>query len=311
MASFRYPSNLSEQHPVHCRISIHKRLNRMADVIAQGLDVSNVDIDAFTSVLGKGVEKGKQLLDRALINESSKSEHQIYLYAPSAINFADGLAYDNAEMTAVVSALTSTADEVANTTGGSKVAAVTEGIGKAVGAQLASNIRKGGIGQQAQLKLGIARNPRLELLFRAPTLRQLSLTWKFMPSNQQESGVVEALIKTIRAHAHPELSKSGYQFSFPDVFKIDFITKSGGKAKMIQFNQAYCTAVSVNYGSSGPAFFSDGAPAEIDFTISLQEARVITRKDITGAEESSYAGIKANGSGGPPGAVGDGFGGGD
>ena len=115
-----------------------------------------------------------------------------------------------------------------------------------------------------------------------------------MPANQQESGVCEALIKTIRAHAHPELSQSGHNFSFPDVFKIDFITRSGGKAKMIQFNQAYCTAVSVNYGASGPAFFKDGSPAEIDFTMSLQEARVITRKDITGAENSSYAGLKVD-----------------
>ena len=147
-------------------------------------------------------------------------------------------------------------------------------------AAVVSNVRKSGIGQQAQLNLGVVRNPRLEMLFRAPALRQLSLTWKFMPSNASESAVVEGLIKKIRMHAHPDISQGGFNFTFPDVFKVDFITKGGGQAKMIPFSHAYCTAVNVSYGGSGPAFFGDGSPAEIDFTISLQETKVLSRGDI-------------------------------
>ena len=295
MASFKYPGNLSEKHPVQCRISIHKRINKMADLVASGEDLKASDAD-FSKVLGAVQDAGTQALNRTIIAENSVAKHQIYLYAPSGIQFADGLAYDNVEMSAVVSALSSQADEAVSGDGTmvEKGVNAIKGIATVGGAAIASNVRKSGIGQQAQLALGVVRNPRLEMLFKAPALRQLSLTWKFMPANQQESGVCEALIKTIRAHAHPELSQSGYNFSFPDVFKIDFITRSGGKAKMIQFNQAYCTAVSVNYGASGPAFFKDGSPAEIDFTMSLQEARVITRKDITGAENSSYAGLKVD-----------------
>ena len=92
-------------------------------------------------------------------------------------------------------------------------------------------------------------------------------------------------------------------FSFPDVFKVDFITKGGGQAKMIPFSHAYCTAISVNYGSSGPAFFGDGSPAEIDLTINLQETKVHSRGDIehpggkpaaTPAADHSYTAYEPN-----------------
>lgn len=268
-----YPQGLAEQHPVQCRISIHKRLNRMADVVAAGADVAN---DAsVTKAIDTFTQGGKQTVNRQIIDTNSTAIAQIYLYAPAGISFSDGLAYDNAEMSAVVSALQSAADASASGEGN----AVKTGIG-AAGGFIAGQVRKSGIGQQAQLQLGVVRNPRLEMLFRAPALRQLSLTWKFMPSNSSESAVVEGLIKKIRMHAHPEISDAGFNFSFPDVFKVDFITKGGGKAKMIPFSHAYCTAISVNYGSSGPAFFGDGSPAEIDLTLSLQETKVLSRGDI-------------------------------
>ena len=268
----------------------------MADVVAAGADVAN---DAsVTKAIETLTQAGKQTVNRQIIDTNSTAIAQIYLYAPAGISFSDGLAYDNAEMSAVVSALQSAADSSAT---GPENAVKT--LGGAAGGFLAGQVRKSGIGQQAQLQLGVVRNPRLEMLFRAPGFRQLSLTWKFMPSNASESAVVEGLIKKIRMHAHPELSGAGFNFSFPDVFKIDFITKGGGKAKMIPFSHAYCTAISVNYGSSGPAFFGDGSPAEIDFTISLQETKVLSRGDIehpdgkpatTPAADHSYTAYEPN-----------------
>lgn len=268
-----YPQGLAEQHPVQCRISIHKRLNRMQDVIKAGGDIGN---DAsVTKVVGALVDGGKQIVNRQIIDTNSTAVAQIYLYAPAGIQFSDSLAYDNVEMSAVVSALQSAA-QASSEGNQSKV----DAAGNVMGSMISTQVRKSGAGQQVALQLGVVRNPRLEMLFRAPALRQLSLTWKFMPSNASESAVVEGLIKRIRMHAHPDISGKGFNFSFPDVFKVDFITKGGGQAKMIPFSHAYCTAVNVSYGGSGPAFFGDGSPAEIDFTISLQETKVLSRGDI-------------------------------
>ena len=49
---------------------------------------------------------------------------------------------------------------------------------------------------------------------------------------------------------------------------------------MINFANAYCTSVSVNYGASGPSFFPDGSPVEIDFTMSFQETATLDRARI-------------------------------
>ena len=291
-----YPQGLAEQHPVQCRISIHKRLNRMQDVINAGGDVGN-DADV-TKVVGALVDGGKQIVNRQIIDTNSTAVAQIYLYAPAGIQFSDTLAYDGAEMSAVVSALQSAAQ--ASSEGNQSK--VDTGM-NVMGSMITTQVRKSGIGQQGALQLGVVRNPRLEMLFKAPGLRQLSLTWKFMPSNASESAVVEGLIKKIRMHAHPELSDAGFNFSFPDVFKVDFITKGGGKAKMIPFSLAYCTGVNVSYGGSGPAFFADGSPAEIDFTIALQETKVLSRGDIehpdgkpatTPAADHSYTAYEPN-----------------
>ena len=291
-----YPQGLAEQHPVQCRISIHKRLNKMQAVIDAGADVA--DEASVTKAIDTLTQAGKQTVNRQIIDTNSTAVAQIYLYAPAGIQFSDSLAYDNAEMSAVVSALQSGADSAGGGLAGA--AKTTMEVGAAA---VVSNVRKSGIGQQAQLNLGVVRNPRLEMLFRAPALRQLSLTWKFMPSNASESAVVEGLIKKIRMHAHPDISQGGFNFTFPDVFKVDFITKGGGQAKMIPFSHAYCTAVNVSYGGSGPAFFGDGSPAEIDFTISLQETKVLSRGDIehpdgkpatTGIDGHSYTAYEPN-----------------
>ena len=57
-------------------------------------------------------------------------------------------------------------------------------------------------------------------------------------------------------------------------------TRGGGKAQMIKFAKAYCTAVNTTYGSSGPAFFKGGRPVEIDLTMTFQEAEIQTRESI-------------------------------
>ena len=57
-----YPQGLAEQHPVQCRISIHKRLNRMKELIDKGGDVASDG--SVTKVVGALVDGGKQVVDR-------------------------------------------------------------------------------------------------------------------------------------------------------------------------------------------------------------------------------------------------------
>ena len=243
MSKFVYPRNLSEKHPVMCRIGISERSNSLVDANIKDAAKSVANVSRQTA--------------------STTPIHQIYLYTPSAITFADGLAYENIDFT--------------NAVGSALSAAQSASEGKDIG--LVGTLEANAAAVLA-IGNGQTKNPRTQMLFKAPALRQLSLTWKLMASNQQESAVIEGLIQTMRAHAYPELIANGSTFVFPDIFKVDFVTKGGGKAKMINFANAYCTSVSVNYGASGPSFFPDGSPVEIDFTMSFQETATLDRARI-------------------------------
>jgi hypothetical protein len=260
MSKFVYPRNLSEKHPVICRIGIFERSNSLVDANIKDAAKSVANVSRQTA--------------------STTPIHQIYLYTPSAITFADGLAYENIDFTNAVGSALSAAQSASE----GKDIGLVDTLKGYFGAMAADKAGSGTLEANAAAVLAIGngqtKNPRTQMLFKAPALRQLSLTWKLMASNQQESAVIEGLIQTMRAHAYPELIANGSTFVFPDIFKVDFVTKGGGKAKMINFSNAYCTSVSVNYGASGPSFFPDGSPVEIDFTMSFQETTTLDRARI-------------------------------
>lgn len=260
MSKFVYPRNLSEKHPVMCRIGIFERSNSLVDANIKDAAKSVANVSRQTA--------------------STTPIHQIYLYTPSAITFADGLAYENIDFTNAVGSALSAAQSASE----GKDIGLVDTLKGYFGAMAADKAGSGTLEANAAAVLAIGngqtKNPRTQMLFKAPALRQLSLTWKLMASNQQESAVIEGLIQTMRAHAYPELIANGSTFVFPDIFKVDFVTKGGGKAKMINFANAYCTSVSVNYGASGPSFFPDGSPVEIDFTMSFQETATLDRARI-------------------------------
>ena len=272
-----YPGNLSEKHPVQTRISILKRDNSLQQLVEQGLGIdTQISVD-FKALAAKSFSRVRttDTVESGVAN--------IYLYTPASVSINDAIQYDNAEIGIIAGAMFSIAEESISQNDSSTETAIKTGVGFFKGAALAAiteGSKAAGLKQQLKLDSGVARNPRTEMLFKAPSLRQLSLTWKLMPTNQQESNTIFEMIKTMRAHSYPSTLGTDFAFTFPDIFQIDFITKSGGEAKMIKFAKAYCTSITTNYGASGPAFFKGGNPVEIDLTMTFQETEVQTRESI-------------------------------
>lgn len=291
MAQFRYPGKLDEKHPVVTRISIIKRFSLLGDVATADSSAFSQQFAGVDGALAAAAsEKNKKIVEdkikataqRQIAENKDDPLHQIYLYAPSSIQFADGLAYDNQELGVIAGAIFGAADAAASEGGqstGEKVLSVTGGLA----AGLLSEVgKRSGFSQQGRLRSGVARNPRTEMLFRSPAMRQLSLTWKLMPNNRQESNEIYNMIQTMRQHSYPSVGDTGqeFAFAFPDLFKIDFVARGSGKARMIQLALAYCTAINTTYGASGPAFFDGGDPVEVDLTMTFQEAEIQTRESI-------------------------------
>ncbi|MBI19526.1 MAG: hypothetical protein CMB73_03015 [Euryarchaeota archaeon] len=274
---FVYPGDLASKHPVQTRISILRRNTQLAELLASGNSPSTQilgDLQDFTQNAANQ-NRTTDTVETALAN--------IYLYVPSSVSINDALQYDNSEIGIIASSVLSAADDAIEQNASSieQGLAVMGGIaGGAVMAGVTEGAKASGLKQLGRQALGIARNPRTEMLFKAPSLRQLSLNWKLMPTNQQESDEIYNMIQFMRAHAYPATAGNEVTFTFPDIFQIDFITRTGGAAQMIRFSKAYCTSVTTNYGPSGPAFFPGGKPVEIDLTMTFQETVVQTRETI-------------------------------
>jgi hypothetical protein len=256
--TFIFPRNLEKQRAM-MRISIHQRNNDITDITRQ-------------------------------MHSTLKVLQRIYLYMPTSIQYNDGLTYENVDLSSLLGVATDIVALAKNGATGQDVSdrkdvIQTQIIGRASG----SGGLLGGAASQALIKSGQVVNPRTQMLFKGPVLRQFSFQYKLIPSNKQEAEDIYEMIKTIRAHAHPQTkgltSETESTFIFPDIFRIEMVTNTGessGGLKMARIADTYCTAISTNYNPTSNAFYAGGYPSEIDLGLTFQETKTISRTDIEG-----------------------------
>lgn len=263
MSRYTFPRNLSKQRAM-MRISIHQRKNELTDV--------NRELHSTQTVLSR-----------------------MYLYMPQSVQINDGLTYENVDLSNLLSVGMDLASAAGSKMSGNDVDIDTRTAGTHVLSQVAgSGGVTGGAASQALIQRGQVINPRTQMLFKGPVLRQFSFTFKFIPSNREEAEDIYSMIQEIRAHSYPSVDgaiEGGESaFNFPDIFRVEFLRnptdtefQSGGNSdqlKVTRLADTYCTAISTNYNPTSPTFFAGGYPSEIDLALTFQETKVITRSDI-------------------------------
>ena len=127
--------------------------------------------------------------------------------------------------------------------------------------------------------IGIAVNPQLDVLYESPTLREFSFDFLFAPRSADEAAEVGRIIKAFKFHAAPEIladgSIAGRYFVPPSEFDIEFSVPTMGK-----ISTCVLTSITVDYGSSGAAFFADDAPTYTRMTLAFKELEFITKELI-------------------------------
>ncbi len=261
---FTFPHN-TEGQPAWIRMLVKERVS-----------------GGFADVVSGGTPTGKNL-------------GTINLYMPQTLTFSDGLTYDNAELTGITSALLASANEAKNNGASAFFGTALSALKPIAQDKLAA---VSSAGQAVKAATGVAINPRASMLFKAPTFRQLALTFKLIPQNRFDSRTIENIINYIRIHAYPELIAGGASFMFPNIFRLSFISFRGAKPRIMPFNDAYCTGITVAYNPTSPALMQDGAPSEVDLTVNFQETKVLDRKGImVGAGIKKGNGLRQGGPG--------------
>ena len=70
---------------------------------------------------------------------------------------------------------------------------------------------------------GQVLNPNMELLFKGPTIRNFSFTFKFTPRFQKEAQTVRTIIKAFKRNMAPEGSGAA-MIKTPKVFEIQYLS---------------------------------------------------------------------------------------
>ena len=138
---------------------------------------------------------------------------------------------------------------------------------------------------------GMAVNPFQTVLFKQPTFKKHSFSWKLMPRDEQESGIIRDLVRTFQFHTSPGVSEgAGLFFSFPSMVIVSLFPSS---EFLYRFKPCVVESIDVNYAAgSGPSFFKRSqAPTAVTFSISLQEIEYWTNNDFEGNAFDDVAAI--------------------
>lgn len=133
---------------------------------------------------------------------------------------------------------------------------------------------------------GVAVNPNLRTQFTGVGIRQFTFTFKFIPTSAQESLEVKKIIQFFRENAYPEeielTAGLPVAYEYPNLFKIRLLSGVSGEFENVgsPIKLCYLTNISHTYNATSSVVHPDGAPTEIDLSLSFQEYKTLSRKDI-------------------------------
>ena len=251
--------------------------------------------------------------------KKSSSSDQIALYIPPGIQFQDGGSYSSMNLGAIGAAVLngglSDPMSFAKSAFKSSMDAVKRtymnGSDQIVGSVLAAaaaNFVPGASFSSAKDVFEFSNkkilNPHSNTAFQGSNIRAYQFAFKFMPESKEESAMAIYALRLLRENMYPQEANQLITH-YPSKFEIRFWTGYGSDGSnsgvsesdsIPKIYQCYLTSLSVSYNQTASMFFEDGAPMEIDVSMSFQETRALSRNDIKALEQDkirSFAGRDA------------------
>lgn len=127
---------------------------------------------------------------------------------------------------------------------------------------------------------GTAVNPFQTVLFKAPSFKKHTFTWKLIPRNSKESESIRRIIELFKYHSSPGISQTGgVFFSYPEILDIQLFPDD---IYLYKFKPCVVESVTVNYAPNGPSIYKGtGAPTAVEVTLSMQEIEYWTKNDYS------------------------------
>lgn len=148
-----------------------------------------------------------------------------------------------------------------------------------------SNVDFNSLSSRAQ---GIVLNPNLELLFKAPLLRNFQFNFSITPRSRAESLQVKSIINTFKRRMAAKTSTNGTAGSAgifikaPDVFALEF--RRGNSKHPFLFSMQTCALknMTTNYAGTGSyTTYEDSTPVKMGMSLSFQELSPVYAEDYS------------------------------
>ena len=154
---------------------------------------------------------------------------------------------------------------------------------------------------------GVVLNPNAELLYDSPELREIGMSFKMVPRNNEEAQIIRAICQAFRKAALPtwgggdgplqglrQLNKdgtvgkkeakttSGENFiRVPRLCKFTFMQGNKPHEYLTQFKPCAMSGVTVNFTPDNTyATYNDGAPVATELRINFQETKLIFAGEV-------------------------------
>lgn len=239
-------------------------------------------------MFNSGKKKGKKVTSK--VPNKSIMNSAIALYMPSSIKASYSQDY-GAEETGISGDIEGAL--MRNASGGESAdqikAFLSAGTNTAIkkGKQLLGEaVQLVGLGDPIKFMMkraGTAINPRNELFYEGPGMRDFTYTFDFWPRNMKEADAVRDIITIFKYNSAPGFKAGtlGSVFTTPNYWKISYMFNSEENMSLNKIGACYCTDVEIDYSPDGQwTTFGDGKPVHTRMTVNMLEDRIITKQDI-------------------------------
>jgi hypothetical protein len=275
--NLHYPRDLQSTARGHYVTFLIKDINPVGYNESAGYDLSGV-----ASAVGQGISTIAQLItgvgllnsNLTLSPETTTNRGSISLYIPETINFTYSASYGEASLT-----------KIAGEGIGSIIKNAIPKSDSAFGKAFSSIVEtaSGDALKVALKSVGLAINPKLQLLFEGIGFRSYQMSFTFTPYSQQEAEAVTKIVNTFKQYAAPRIIKgatNGMFFIPPSIFEPKFYFNGSENKKINAIKPSVIESIDVNYAPNGWSTFGDGAPVQTTLTIQFKETELLDRDTL-------------------------------
>lgn len=131
-------------------------------------------------------------------------------------------------------------------------------------------------------RMGSVPNPHEEMFFENVEIREFSFQHKLIAFEEKDTSIINRIVNSFKYYASPGLSEKRHRLTYPAQWDIKFWRTEGDRTVpnpyLPEIKRCVLTSVEVNHAASdGWAVHHNGAPADIDLTLSFKELTPVFR----------------------------------